>query len=123
VTLVLPRYAIVSLAGVLTPGLGVLAAWYETAVLIGQPRVIALMGGFALEAVWVCFAVAAVAAWASITPAVLAIDLLLTAARLPDDALSVDGFLDPVLPDWLALAHRDRCNRTCVGLRGSRQLW
>jgi ABC-2 type transport system permease protein len=72
-TLVLPRYATVSLAGVFTLSLGVLAAWYETALLIGQPRIVAVAGGFALEAAWLCFAVATVAAWASITPGVLAI--------------------------------------------------
>lgn len=72
-TLFFPRYVTVSAAGVLTLGLGVLAAWYEIVVLIGQPRLIALAGGFALEAVWQCFSVATVAAWASITPGVLAI--------------------------------------------------
>ncbi|MBV8990403.1 MAG: hypothetical protein JO372_17770 [Solirubrobacterales bacterium] len=72
-TLFLPRYATVTTAGVLALALGLLAAWYETAVLITQPRVLALAGGFALETVWICFAVATVAAWASITPGVLAI--------------------------------------------------
>ena len=72
-TLFVPRCATVTLAGVLALGLGVLAAWYETAALIGPPRVAALAGGFVLEAVWICFAVATVAAWASITPGVLAI--------------------------------------------------
>jgi ABC-2 type transport system permease protein len=70
--LFLPRYATVAAAAVLALGLGVLAAWYETAVLIGPPRAVALAGGFALEAAWLCFAAATVAAWASITPAVLA---------------------------------------------------
>jgi ABC-2 type transport system permease protein len=72
-TLLLPRYAAVTIAGVLTLALGVLAAWYETAVLIGPPGVLALAGGFGLEAAWLCFAVATVAAWASFTPGVLAI--------------------------------------------------
>jgi ABC-2 type transport system permease protein len=72
-TLFVPRYAAVTIAGVLALGFAVLAAWYETAVLIGQPRPVALAGGFALESIWVCFAVATVAAWASLTPGVLAI--------------------------------------------------
>jgi ABC-2 type transport system permease protein len=62
----------VAAAAVLALVLGVLAAWYETAVLIGPPRAVALAAGFALEAAWLCFAAATVAAWASVTPAVLA---------------------------------------------------
>jgi ABC-2 type transport system permease protein len=72
-TLFVPRYVTVSVGGLLTLALGVLAAWYETAVLIGQPRVLGLAGGYALEALWLCFVVATVALWASITPGVLAI--------------------------------------------------
>jgi ABC-2 type transport system permease protein len=71
-TLFFPRYATVTIAGILTLGLGVLAAWYETATLIGQPRAVALAGGFALEALWLCFAAATVAAWISLTPGLLA---------------------------------------------------
>lgn len=71
--LILPRYVAVAVAGTVTLALGLLGAWYETAVLIGPLRPAALAAGFGLEALWVCFSVAVVAVWASIAKSVLAI--------------------------------------------------
>lgn len=71
--LVVPRYVAVSLAGALALGLGVLCAWYETSVLIGPLRAGALAEGYGLEALWVCFCVAVVAAWASVVRGVPAV--------------------------------------------------
>jgi ABC-2 type transport system permease protein len=71
--LVMPRYAAVTAASVGTLALGVLGAWYETTVLIGPLRPAELAGGLGLEALWACFTVAVVAAWASVARSVLAI--------------------------------------------------
>lgn len=99
-TLVLPRYLTITAAGILALALGTLAAWYETAVLIGHPRVIAIAGGFGLEAAWICFAAATVAAWASIARGVPAI----TAASLAS-LLSLALFANiPTVSSWLPTA-------------------
>lgn len=73
VLLIMPRYAVVTAASIATLALGVLGAWYETTVLIGALRPAELAGGFAVEALWVCFTVAVAAAWASVARSVLAI--------------------------------------------------
>ncbi len=71
--LVLPRYVAVSLSATLALGLGVLCAWYETDALIGPLRPGALVAGYGLEVLWVCFCVSIVAAWASIVRGVPAV--------------------------------------------------
>jgi ABC-2 type transport system permease protein len=71
--LILPRCVAVTLAGVLALGLGILGAWYETAVLLGPLSPGALAAGFGLEALWVCFCVTAVALWASVARGVPAV--------------------------------------------------
>jgi ABC-2 type transport system permease protein len=64
--LVVPRYLAVSLAATLALGLGILCAWYATSALIGPLRPGALATGYGLEALWVWFCVAVVAAWSSV---------------------------------------------------------
>ncbi len=99
-TLVLPRYLTVTGAGILALALGALAAWYETAILIGHPRVIALAAGFGLEAAWICFVAAIVAVWASITRGVLAI-----AGASLATLLSLALFANvPTISSWLPTA-------------------
>jgi ABC-2 type transport system permease protein len=63
--LVLPRYATVTAASVAALALGTFGAWYETAVLLGSVSFGALMGGLALEALWLCFATSIVALFTS----------------------------------------------------------
>ncbi len=53
--LVLPRYLTVIAASVATLAVGTFGAWYETKVLLGHVPFGALMGGLALEALWLCF--------------------------------------------------------------------
>lgn len=69
--LLVPRAVALSLAATLALGLGILCAWYETAVLIDPLRGEALAAGFGLGALWVCFCVGVVALWASIARGVL----------------------------------------------------
>jgi ABC-2 type transport system permease protein len=64
--LVLPRYSAVTAASIAALALGTIAVWYETTILLGAVGVGALLGGFALEAVWLCFATAVVAACSSV---------------------------------------------------------
>jgi ABC-2 type transport system permease protein len=71
--LVLPRYAIVTAASVATLALGTLGAWYETTILLGSVSFGALMGGLALEALWICFVTSIVAAFTSAIRGVLGV--------------------------------------------------
>ncbi len=71
--LVLPRYVVVSLAGMLSLGFGVLCVWYEADALIGPLRPSAIGVGFGLEALWVCFCVAVVALWVGLVRGVPAV--------------------------------------------------
>jgi ABC-2 type transport system permease protein len=69
--LVLPRYLTVTAAAIAALALGTLGAWYETAVLLGPLSVADLAAGFGLEALWLCFTTAVVAAAASAVRSVL----------------------------------------------------
>lgn len=64
--LLLPRYVVSSLAAVSAYALGTLAAWYETALLIGPLPVGPLLAGLLCQAVFLLFAVAVVAVAASV---------------------------------------------------------
>jgi len=85
ILLVLPRYVVVTAASVATLALGTFAAWYETTVLLGHASFGALMGGLALEALWLCFVTSVVTVFTSAIRGVLgvvgcSIALLLTLA-------------------------------------------
>jgi ABC-2 type transport system permease protein len=71
--LVLPRYVMATAASVATLALGTLGAWYETMVLLGHVPFGALMGGFALEALWFCFVTSIVAVFTSAIRGVLGV--------------------------------------------------
>lgn len=64
--LLLPRYAIVTATSVAALALGTLGAWHETAILLGTVSFGALLGGFALEALWLCFVTSIVAAFSCV---------------------------------------------------------
>jgi len=53
--LLLPRYLTVTAASIAALALGALGAWYETGILIGHVGAGALLGGLALQALWICF--------------------------------------------------------------------
>lgn len=69
--LVLPRYLVVTAASVAALALGVLGAWYETAVLLGSVSAGAIAAGFGYEALWLCFVVSVVALAAGLIRSVL----------------------------------------------------
>ena len=64
--LVVPRYVVTSLAAVGAYALGTLAAWYETALLIGPLPVGPMLAGLLCQAGYLLFAVAVVAVAASV---------------------------------------------------------
>jgi ABC-2 type transport system permease protein len=63
-------------------GLGILAAWYETSVLMGPLNAGTLAGGFGIETAWICFCVSVVALWAAVVRGVSAIAGLSLASLL-----------------------------------------
>jgi ABC-2 type transport system permease protein len=58
--LLLPRYLTVTAASVAALALGTLGAWYETEILLGRVGAGALLGGLALQSLWICFATSTV---------------------------------------------------------------
>jgi ABC-2 type transport system permease protein len=95
--LVKPRVVVTAVAVVLAYTLGTLAAWYETALLLGPLPVGAVLAGLLCEGLYLVFAVAVVAAAASVARKIVGIvGIALTALIL----LSVAGTLG-VLHDWL----------------------
>jgi ABC-2 type transport system permease protein len=80
--LLLPRYVTTAAAAAVCFGLGTLAAWYETSVLIGPLNAGTLAGGFGIETAWICFCVSVVALWAAVVRGVSAIAGLSLASLL-----------------------------------------
>jgi ABC-2 type transport system permease protein len=70
--IVLPAYAVTTLAAVASLILGSLAAWYQTAVLLGRLPVWRFLLGIGLGALYLAFTVAVVALVASLVRGVLA---------------------------------------------------
>ncbi len=77
-----------------------MAAWYETALLLGPLPVGAMLGGLLCESVYLTFAVAVVAAVAPIARSTIAVAAIALAALI---VLSIVGGLG-VLHDWLPSA-------------------
>ena len=95
--LIRPRVVVTAVAAVLAYTLGTLAAWYETALLLGPLPVGAVLAGVLCEGLYLIFAVAVVTAAASVARKTVGIvGIALTALIL----LSVAGTLG-VLHDWL----------------------
>ncbi len=69
--ILVPRYTVSVLAVLVSYALGALAAWYETAVLIGSLPAGAMLAGIGFGMLYLAFAVAVVAAAASRTAGVL----------------------------------------------------
>ena len=95
--LVLPRYAVPTAAAVLAYVLGTLAAWYETALLLGALPPGAMLAGIVCQAAYLVFAMAVVALASSLARGTLgtvgvALGVLLV--------LPVAGTL-AALHDWL----------------------
>lgn len=108
--LLVPRYAVVTLATVAAFVLGTLGAWYETAVLIGDLPVGAMLLGMVLTSLYLAFAVAVTAMASSFARAPLVI-VPLAAGFLV--FVPILGLVDP-LRDWLP----SRLLGSLVGLVG-----
>jgi ABC-2 type transport system permease protein len=95
--IVLPSYVVNAGAAAVALGTGSLAAWYETAVLLGPVPVTAMVTGIALGTVFLAFAVALTAAVASTVRGVAATAGVTLAGLL---GLAILGGLTP-LGRWL----------------------
>ena len=95
--LVAPRYTVNAVAAVLAYTLGLLAAWYETVLLLGSLPVGAMLAGLLCESVFLAFAVAVVAASASFARSTLGTVGIALAALI---VLSLVGTIGAV-HDWL----------------------
>ena len=96
-TLVAPRFTVNAVAAVLAYTLGLLAAWYETALLLGSLPVGAMLAGLLCESAYLVFAVAVVAASASLARSTLGTVGIALAALI---VLSLVGSIGAV-HDWL----------------------
>lgn len=94
--LILPRFVAVVVFTCLALVIGIIAAWYETSILIGPVSAADLAVGFGFEALWVLFSIALVAAWSSMLKSVLAVAAWSVATLL---ALSLIGTIH-VLSAW-----------------------
>ena len=95
--LVAPRFTVNAVAAVLAYTLGLLAAWYETALLLGPLPVGAMLAGLLCESTYLVFAVAVVAASASFARGTLGTVGIALAVLI---VLSIVGSLGAV-HDWL----------------------
>lgn len=99
--LLVPRYAVVTLATVAAFVLGTLGAWYETAVLIGGLPVGAMLLGMLLTSLYLAFAVAVTAVASSFARAPLVIVPLAAGLLIVVPLLGVVGPLRDWLPSLL----------------------
>jgi ABC-2 type transport system permease protein len=100
--IVLPAYAVTTGAAVAALLLGSLAAWYETGVLLGALPVARMLAGIGFGAVFLAFAVAAVALVAALVRGVLATAGVTLIVLLTMAILGNFGDLGRWLPTTLA---------------------
>jgi ABC-2 type transport system permease protein len=106
-TLLAPRYVVATAAAATAFLLGTLAAWYETAVLLGSLPVGSVLLGIGYGIVYLAFAVAVVAAAASRTKGVLAAVVVTLLVLLGLPLLGLVGVLNEWLPSYLLGAQAD----------------
>lgn len=102
--LIAPRFAATAAAAVAAYTLGTLAAWYETALLLGQPPAGAMLAGLLCGSVYLVFAVSAAAAAASMVRGTLAAVGVTLAVLLGLPLLGLAGPLHTWLPSTLLTA-------------------
>ena len=102
--LIAPRFAASAAAAVAAYTLGTLAAWYETALLLGQPPAGAMLAGLLCGSVYLVFAVSVAAAAASVARGTLAALGITLAVLLGLPLLGLAGPLHPWLPSTLLTA-------------------
>jgi ABC-2 type transport system permease protein len=102
--IVAPRFAVSTAAALAAYALGTLAAWYETALLLGAPPAGPMLTGLICEWVYLVFAVAVVAAASSIARGTLGVVGLALAALLLLPVLGTIGQVHDWLPSTLVNA-------------------
>lgn len=113
--LVLPRYAVTSAAAVAAYTLGLLGAWYETALLIGPLPIPAMVAGLLCQAVFLLFAVAVVAFAASLARGALGTIGIALAVLLVLPIAGVVGVVHDWLPTTLVNAPVDLLGTVSLG--------
>ena len=102
--LIAPRFAASAAAAVAAYTLGTLAAWYETALLLGQPPAWAMLAGLLCGSVYLVFAVSVATAAASVARGTLAAVGVTLAVLLGLPLLGLAGPLHTWLPSTLLTA-------------------
>lgn len=102
--LIAPRFAVNAAAAVAAYTLGTLAAWYETALLLGQPPAWAMLGGLLCGSVFLIFAVSVAAAAAAVARSTLAAVGVTLGVLLGLPLLGLAGPLHSWLPSTLLTA-------------------
>ena len=102
--LIAPRFTVSAAAAVTAYTLGTLAAWYETALLLGSPSPGAMLAGLICGSVYLIFAVAVATAAASVARSTLGTVGVALAALLALPLLGMIGPLHAWLPSTLVTA-------------------
>ena len=102
--LIAPRFAASAVAAVAAYTLGTLAAWYETALLLGQPPAGAMFAGLLCGSAFLIFAVSVAVAAASVARSTLAAVGVTLGVLLGLPLLGLAGPLHPWLPSTLLTA-------------------
>lgn len=100
--LLLPRFLTVYVATCVALLVGIIAAWYETYVLIGPVQPGRLAIGFGFEALWTLLAIAVVALWSTTLRSVLAVVAWSIAILLVFSLISMVHVLAPWSPSALS---------------------
>jgi ABC-2 type transport system permease protein len=102
--LIAPRFAVNAAAAVAAYTLGTLAAWYETALLLGSPPAGAMLAGLLCGSVFLVFAVSVTTAAASVARSTLATVGITLGVLLALPILGLAGPLHAWLPSTLVTA-------------------
>jgi ABC-2 type transport system permease protein len=102
--LIAPRFTVNAAAAVTAYTLGTLAAWYETALLLGSPSAGAMLAGLLCGSVYLIFAVSVTSAAASLARSTLGTIGLTLGALLALPLLGMIGPIHAWLPSTLVTA-------------------
>jgi ABC-2 type transport system permease protein len=102
--LIAPRFTVNAAAAVIAYTLGTLAAWYETALLLGSPPVGAMLTGLVCGSVYLIFAVSVVSGAASVARSTLGTVGITVGVLLALPLLGMIGPLHAWLPSTLVTA-------------------
>lgn len=102
--LLVPRFTVTAAAAVAAYTAGTLAAWYETAMLLGSPPAGAMLAGLLCGSAYLIFAVSAVTAAASLARSTLGTVGITLGALLALPLLGMIGPLHAWLPSTLVTA-------------------